>query len=198
MATSSDVKTYYEIYSQIFVDGQSKYCLSTQDGQLVSPTDIRSGQTGSAPMPFIELADFNRDGMTDLAFSTEKGVLNVLLNQFTAPGPKATNLCNDVGNTAQIKAGGIYPTYPFDADSAGVVQEALSTKAGEKVDMKISYAGITPSIIPSTTSPGVVGRLRVSDVDQDGYPDFAMTLNFSDKTIESSPKTITRSVILLN
>ena len=51
-------------------------------------------------MPFVELGDFNRDGMTDLAFVTDTGVLNVLLNQYTSPGPKATNLCNDVGNTA--------------------------------------------------------------------------------------------------
>ena len=93
------VNTYYEIYSQVFVNGESKYCLSTQDGKLVDPTDIRSSQTGSAPMPLIEIADFNRDGMLDLAFASEKGVLNILLNQFDAPGPKATNLCNDVGNT---------------------------------------------------------------------------------------------------
>lgn len=62
---------------------------------------MRPGQAaGSAQMPFVELGDFNRDGMTDLAFVTDTGVLNVLLNQYTSPGPKATNLCNDVGNTA--------------------------------------------------------------------------------------------------
>ena len=72
-------------------------------------------------MPFIELADFNRDGMTDMAFATEKGVLNILFNQLSAPGPKATNLCNDVGNTAQIKEGAIFPSYPFSADQDNVV-----------------------------------------------------------------------------
>lgn len=41
-ASGANVSTYYEIYSQIFVDGASKYCLSTQNGQLVDPTDIRT------------------------------------------------------------------------------------------------------------------------------------------------------------
>ena len=77
---SKTVSTYYEIYSQVFVNNKSMYCLSTQNGQLVDPKDIRSTQTGSAPMPFIEIADFNRDGMLDMAFASEKGVLNILLN----------------------------------------------------------------------------------------------------------------------
>ena len=51
-------------------------------------------------MPFIEFADFNRDGMIDMTFTSETGILTILLNQFSAPGPKATNLCNDVDNTA--------------------------------------------------------------------------------------------------
>lgn len=77
---SKTVNTYYEIYSQVFQNGKSMYCLSSQNGKLVEPTDIRSSQTGSAPMPFIEIADFNRDGMLDMAFATEKGVLSILLN----------------------------------------------------------------------------------------------------------------------
>jgi len=71
-------------------------------------------------MPLMEIADFNRDGMLDLAFVTEKGVLNVLLNQYSMPGPKATNLCNDVGNTRDLKSKPIFPTYPF-SDGQGVI-----------------------------------------------------------------------------
>ena len=104
LASSTTVNTYYEIYSQVFVGEESKYCLASQNGKLVDPTDVRAGTSGSAPMPFIEFGDFNRDGMTDMAFSTEKGVLNILYNQYDAPSPKATNLCNDVGNTADLKS----------------------------------------------------------------------------------------------
>lgn len=64
-------------------------------------------------MPFIEFGDFDRDGMFDMAFADEKGILTVLLNQQSAQSPKATNLCNDVGNTADLKEGGLYPVFPF-------------------------------------------------------------------------------------
>lgn len=112
------MNTRYEVYAQVFVDGKSKYCLASQDGKLVDSTDTRG--TGSASMPFLELADFNRDGMIDMAFASETGVLNILFNQFTSPGPKATNLCNDVGNTADLLKP-IFPEYPFKADQKGVV-----------------------------------------------------------------------------
>lgn len=62
------VETYYEIYSQQFVDGKSKYCLSAQKGQIVAP---KNGEDSpSNPMPLIDIADFNRDGMFDLLFLT--------------------------------------------------------------------------------------------------------------------------------
>jgi len=44
----------------------------------------------------------------------------------------------------------------------------------------------------------VVGRLRISDIDQDGFPDFVMTLSFKDETNQDATKSLTRSVILLN
>ena len=75
---------------------------------------------GSGAMPFLELADFNRDGMIDMAFATETGELNILFNQKTSPGPKAANLCNDVGNTADLLKP-FFPKYPFTADQNGVV-----------------------------------------------------------------------------
>ena len=148
-------------------------------------------------MPFIEIADFNRDGMLDMAFATEKGVLNILLNQLSAPGPKSTNLCNDVDDTAQLAKGNIFPSFPFSADQEGVIQEALETKSGEQ-DMKITYAGITPSMPATSTSAGVPGRMRVSDIDQDGYPDFAITMNFLDETKQNAAVPHTRTVMLMN
>ncbi len=72
-------------------------------------------------MPFIEFADFNRDGMTDMAFMSETGTLNVLFNKLSAPGPKATNLCNDVGDTSTLKNKNIFPVFPFKATANDVV-----------------------------------------------------------------------------
>ena len=82
----------------------------------MAPGDVRSGTTGSSKMPFIEFADFNRDGMIDMAFASESGTLTILYNQFSAPGPKSTNLCSDVGNTRDLKNRKIFPTFPFDAE----------------------------------------------------------------------------------
>ena len=42
------------------------------------------------------------------------------------------------------------------------------------------------------------GRLRVADVDQDGYPDFVLTLSFKDKSAGATMPNFTRSAILLN
>lgn len=52
--------------------------------------------------------------------------------------------------------------------------------------------------MPATgSSLSIPGRLRVADVDLDGYPDFVMTLSFKNTT--ASPSTyFTRSVILMN
>ena len=99
-----NVQTYYEVYSQVFVGENTMYCLASQNGQLVDPNDVRDASSGSARMPMIELADFNRDGMIDMAFATDKGVLNILFNQLDSKGPKADNLCNDIGNTSQLSS----------------------------------------------------------------------------------------------
>lgn len=186
---SKTVNTYYEIYSQVIVGGKSQYCLAAQNGQLVDPKDTLGGRTGSATMPFIEIADFNRDGMFDMAFVSESGVLNVLFNKYQAPGPKAENLCNDINSTADLKTKPIFPTFPF-TDGNGVVQETLGTWP----DKNIVYRGIAASM-PRSGQPGVPGRLRVADLDNDGNADFVMTLSFQNRTDST---TFTRTVILLN
>ena len=56
--------------------------LAAQDGQLVDKNDVRAGETGTAKMPIMEFADFNRGGMMDIAFASETGVLSILFLQF--------------------------------------------------------------------------------------------------------------------
>lgn len=184
MSTNKSVNTYYEIYSQVFdAQGNSKYCLAAQDGQLVDPTDVRTGNAGSSKMPFIEFSDFNRDGMIDMAFTSETGIFTILYNQFSAPGPKSTNLCSDVGNTSDLKNRKIFPTFPFDAEQNGVTQVKLST-----VNAGTTFLGLTDSM-PQTSGasePAIPGRPRVCDIDMDGYPDIVMTLNFKNSTKEFS------------
>lgn len=48
--------------------------------------------------------------------------------------------------------------------------------------------------MPSASNePSIPGRLRVADVDMDGFPDFVMTLRFKSQTAD-----LTKSTILLN
>lgn len=126
ISSTQNAKTYYEIYSQIFVNGASKYCLASQEGQLVAPGDVRTGTSGSSKMPFIQFADYNRDGVTDMAFASETGVLTVLYNQYSVPGPKSTNLCSDTGNTNDLKNRAMFATFPFYGEQEGVTQIKLS------------------------------------------------------------------------
>lgn len=167
-------ETYYEIYSQVFRNGQSKYCLAAQDGQLVDKNDVRAGETGTAKMPIMEFADFNRDGMMDIAFASETGVLSILYNQFSAPGPKSTNLCSDVNNIKSLAERKIFPTYPFNAGDNGVTQVKLSDSSNHDVTFK----GLADSMPSGSNEPAVPGRLRINDLDMDGFPDLAMTLAF--------------------
>ena len=69
-------------------------------------------------------------------------------------------MCNDVGNTAALKTDNIFPSYPFSAGQEGVIQEAYETMEGA-ADMTVTYDGLTPSIPKSTSTAGVLGRMRV-------------------------------------
>ena len=52
----------------------------------------------------------------------------------------------------------------------------------------------------TTTQVGVPGRLRVQDIDQDGYPDFAVSMSFTTVSANSQANSdsLTKSVILMN
>ena len=74
----------------------------------------------------------------------------------------------------------------------------MQDKLGTWENPDITFNGIQKSMPASGTIPGVAGRLRVADVNLDGYPDFVLTLAFKDTSSESNIKEFTRSVILLN
>ena len=195
LETKTDVRTYYEIYVQIYKGSKSKYCLAAQDGQIIDPADKLSSQQGSAPMPLLEIADFNRDGMFDLAFmqESENGIsLAVLLNQFQSQGPKETNLCNEVGQTQMLPNTPLFPVYPFE-DPAQTIMETMK----KWQNTEIVFTGITPSK-PAGSGSVVPGRPRVADINQDGYPDIVLTLSFEDKSGAKNQADFTRTVILLN
>ena len=150
---------------------------------------MRAGTTGTAKMPIMEFADFNRDGMMDIAFASETGVLSILYNQFSAPGPKSTNLCSDVNDIKSLAERKIFPTYPFKAGDNGVTQVKLSDSSNHDV----TFMGLANSMPSGSNEPAIPGRLRINDLDMDGFPDLAMTLAFKNSTHSFSLTTILRN-----
>ena len=140
-------------------------------------------------MPFMEIGDFNRDGMFDVAFASNKGDLTVLMNQYKSPGPKATNLCNDIGNTSNLLNKPIFPEFPFSSD-----QEGVMIKDYAQSDDTVTFNGIAQSMPAKGDLAGIPGRMRVADINQDGFPDFVVTLSYTD----SNDASFTRTAILLN
>jgi len=66
-------------------------------------------------MPMIEISDFNRDGMHDIAFmDPNSGNLTVLFNQYKAVGPSETELCQEKGTpTSVLKSTPFFESFPF-------------------------------------------------------------------------------------
>ena len=86
-----------------------KFCLAAQNGKIAETS-------GSVPMPLIEIADVNRDGMVDIAFMTPDGELAVLYNKYQAPAHNEENLCAQTGQTATLAEKDIFATFPFSKD----------------------------------------------------------------------------------
>lgn len=115
-------------------------------------------------MPLIELADFNRDSMIDIAFFTPEGTVTVLYNQYTAQGPTSENLCNPATQTSMLYSKEMFAYYPFTQSQNVLVQKITSPKK------ELTMIGISPSTVPFTTSqgtdvPALPGRLRLADLD---------------------------------
>lgn len=65
------------------------------------------------------------------------------------------------------------------------------------VDDNLVFDGITDSIPASSGLAAIPGRPRVMDVDQDGFPDVVVTLNYLDNSQATATK-ISNSAIILN
>lgn len=123
---SKTVDSYYEIYSQQFVDDSSveggktsKYCLATQNGSVISS---KNAMGFSDSLPLIEITDFNRDSMFDLLFVTKEGEITILYNQIKAQTANAENICRDIATSEQTKLDPFFASYPFSSEDASVLK----------------------------------------------------------------------------
>ena len=120
------VDSYYEIYSQQFVDDPSveggktsKYCLASQSGTIIAS---KNAMGTSDSLPLIEITDFNRDSMFDLLFVTKEGEITILYNQIKAQTVSTENICRDIATSESVKLDPFFASYPFSSDDAQVLK----------------------------------------------------------------------------
>ena len=113
--------SYYRVFVQRLVTSESgiehKYCLTGTQDQIVA---------AGTKMPLIELVDFNRDGMIDIAFFTPDGSLTVLYNQYTAQLPSSDNLCNPATATSILNSKSMFQSYPYTQGQNVLIQKITS------------------------------------------------------------------------
>ena len=85
----------------------------------------------------------------------------------------------------------MFATFPFDAEQSGVTQVRIKDSSEDEPTF-LGIADSMPQASGASEAP-VPGRLRVSDIDMDGYPDIAMTLKFKNST-----DTFSKTTFLLN
>lgn len=114
-------------------------------------------------MPLIEIADFNRDGMFDIIYPRpETQEIVVLYNQLLSADEKSENLCNaDSDSISKI----------FKGKPRRSSEKALVHKIGRQLQLASPFESFP-------------GRLRIADIDHDGYVDVIMTLqNYDGSTV---------------
>lgn len=164
---SSSIQNYFEIYAQQIVNDVQLYCLvKSQTGSIGNPSE----------MPLIDFADVNRDAMPDLVFYNENKI-TVLYNQYMAvkPSEAATNLCQAQTATSQLASSKIFANYSdYNGESNDNV--LVSTVYTNDAPGSAKLNGIV------TASPFVPGRLRMIDINQDGFPDAVFVQSFTSST----------------
>lgn len=104
-----------------------KYCLvSSQDGNIMNSKRKlnENNKVISNDMPMIEINDFNRDGMHDIAFmDPNSGNLTILYNQYKPVAASNTELCKKHGTkTSELKSTPFFESFPFMGNDQSLIQ----------------------------------------------------------------------------
>ena len=122
-------------------------------------------------MPLVEIIDVNRDGMNDLVFmDPNTNMLTVLYNQYEAQTYSAKHLCSDATPTSTLAKTPFFASYPF-SDGKKSLLINMDGLFGEAAKGAI-FSGLQRS---DAYNPG---RLRIADINTDGFPDIILTGKF--------------------
>jgi integrin alpha FG-GAP repeat containing protein 1 len=149
----------FEIYISKRHEKQQRYCL-VQKGALKAESI-----TGAPPL--IDFADIDRDAMFDMIFYLDKKIYT-LYNKMSAQSAGNTDLCRRAASEESLKEDyRIFDDIPMNDQTA--YDEEYATI--QNLDLKEDFNMLQPS------APNIPGRLRLGDVDADGYPDIIITIS---------------------
>lgn len=151
-------------------EGQQLYCLVQ--------TDTFSS---SLKVPLLEFADMDRDGMADMVFYDEtQSAIFTLYNRKVANKASDDSLCSKAPEIKNLIGEGNRIFTSFANIEGGLDQGTY--------DINMTTGISTGALVsPALSMPG---RIRVGDIDADGFPDIIITVN--------RENSLTESLILLN
>lgn len=127
---------------------------------------------GTAADLMVEFADIDRDGMTDMiTYDSSKESIVTYYNKHRANSASEINLCKSP--PSDVKAAFIGEANRFFA----VFNQSQTTK---DVDVQRLNTTVYASVLPDSVKDQLPGRIRIGDIDADGFPDLLMTLQTAD------------------
>lgn len=159
----------FEIYIQTIKNKEQRYCLVQK-----SPLKV---DTFTLEPPMIDFADIDRDAMFDMVFYQDKH-LYTLFNKMKAQSPYNADLCRKAASEEALRNYKIFDNIP-QTESEQYDTEYVSRQSIQ-VDTKFNM--LEPS------ANGVPGRVRIGDIDADGYPDLLLTI--AEKTHHSASQNV--------
>jgi hypothetical protein len=137
-------------------DGAQLYCLVQKD-----ELGLKSG--------LIEFADMDRDGMLDMV-TYDEAAQNIVTyyNRHKANAASEVNLCRSPAADIKVYLGQANSFFaPFGQANNQVVNH--------EIDRQKLNDTLYLNILPDAVENVLPGRLRIGDIDADGYPDILIT-----------------------
>jgi hypothetical protein len=131
-------------------------------------------------LPLVDFADMDRDGMADLVYYDQNmQSIMTFYNRMKANSPSELNLCKAT----------VHSVSSYLGEANRFFAPLSSTKSAQDVDVQpIDNSKYLPTLVE--TADGMPGRIRLGDINADGFPDILMTLSTKNNT--------KHSVIMLN
>lgn len=162
-------QTYFEIYTQKVINNKLRFCLIQTNAFLNDQPATNTQRSDSVPL--VQFVDINRDSMTDLVFYDDKNIF-VYYNKHTPPEFSSSFdtefLCREWTTTQFTPVFTDFNMLKFGKDPDMTVQ--LLDSQFEHPIIDIANPLVNQPKFPTR------GRLRISDLNIDGFPDILLTL----------------------